>query len=190
MLVDGGYEDFSGGHGRRAQTTAELGLPGLPEFAWDGNAGLLRCGPRRADRWASRRRRHLDRPTRPKGGALVQPGHVRDSVFAGLWNRPHHQGLEARQLGLELAAAGVHRCVGHAVAGHHAVDAPTAEPVVRFPMLRLEIDELGTVSRRQDVVVGGLGRIAAMVKPVNLYVWREFSFDFAGERIVAGEHST
>ena len=109
-------------------------------------AGGRRCAPRRAETWASRRARGLDPASSRRPGPV--PGAIQSASSSGeeLRHRRRRKRLESAQLGLQLAAASVHRGVGHAVAGHHAVDAAAAEPVVGGPVFLLQVDILGSVA--------------------------------------------
>ena len=97
------------------------------------------------------------------------------------------QGVHAVQLGFRIAGTVVRRRVHQAVAGHDAVQAAAADPVIDVPVLLLEIDELDAGSRRDDEVVGGLGDVAAVVEPIGVDVRRKLDFGLARFRVAAGE---
>ena len=117
------------------------------------------------------------RALRPDHRPGLLPSETRVVSCSGrrLRHAGRRQGLEPAELGLQLAAAGVHRGVGHAVAGHDAVDAAAADPVIRLPVFLLQVDELGAVAAGEQKRPAGLGRIAAMVEPVELHVGRELA---------------
>ena len=97
------------------------------------------------------------------------------------------EGVEAVLLGLDVAGATVGRGVDHAVAGHDAVNAPAAHPVVHVPVIRGRIDELDARPRRQEKLLRCLGRVAAVVEPVDVHVGRELIDDLARAGVAADE---
>ena len=60
---------------------------------------------------------------------------------------------------------------------------------MRNPLLAANVQKFGPGPRHQQVVVRGLAAIAAMVKPIDIEIGREFAFDLAGVRIAAGERT-
>ena len=81
------------------------------------------------------------------------------------------------------------RCVDETVAGHDSIRAGAADPVMRFPTLLAEVDKLDPRARSKDILVRGLGPVAAMVEPVSLDVRRKLPFDIPSHRIPAGKDS-
>ncbi len=97
------------------------------------------------------------------------------------------QGVEPVQFGLQVARARVRRRVEQAVAGHDAVEAPASHPMIDVPVLRLGVDELGARPGRDQVPVGRLAAVTALVHEEDVGVGLEPRPDLAGVEVVADE---
>ena len=61
--------------------------------------------------------------------------------------------------------------------------------MVNLPTVRADIDEFNARSRRQDVLIGRLRPIAAVMKPVRLDIGRELVLDLARVHVTARENA-
>ena len=62
--------------------------------------------------------------------------------------------------------------------------------MIRLPGLSLQIDKFRAVPCGQQILVCSLGRVAAVMEPVNMDIRRELAFHLAGARVVPREHAT
>jgi hypothetical protein len=81
------------------------------------------------------------------------------------------------------------RSIHQAIARHYTVDAAAPDPVVRLPVLFLEINEFDACPGRQQVAVRGFAPVASVVEPVGLDVGGELLFDLTGSRVPAGKYA-
>ena len=98
--------------------------------------------------------------------------------FAGLWQLVpgrRGQGVESVEFCLEIAGAGTRGSVDQTVAGHDAVDAGAADPVVWSPTLFAPVHELDAGSRWQQIVDGRLAAVASVMEPVCFHVRSELA---------------
>jgi len=81
------------------------------------------------------------------------------------------------------------RGVDQSVRRHDPVKARAPHPMMNLPGLLAEIDEFDAGPRRQEVVVGRLGPVTAVVEPIGVDVREELVFDLAGLRVAARPHA-
>ena len=187
VCIDRGDKQFPIGDDRRTEFAAQLRTP-RPFQAGGLDRGLHGAAARRIvpeGRPVARERIDagwicvVGRSTQQTLGV----GHLAARLGC---RRGGRQRRETGQLRLDVAGARMLRCVDQPVAGHDAVMTGAADPVVADPVFRRMIDELDARPREEQVLVGRLGSVAAMVEPVRLHVRREFSLHFPGVQVAAG----
>ena len=184
VIVDRGDEHLAARHRGRGQRAADVGRPEGLQRGRDGRRrgaaalGVVAVGGPGVTFdfgfWICDgciRRALLERVNRRPAAA----------VGRGLpFRRVRGEGVEARQLGRNVASAGVRRGVQQAVGRHHAVPADAADPTVPEHIAAGEVDELDAAPPAQDVPVGGL------VPPAPMMVAGVLGFDLL-EHLAGGQ---